>query len=67
MATVQVRSIRVVRETFIHNENGFPEVVQRGTTVREGHPLLKKFQRFFQPVGYAELDWPTDKDPHNGF
>lgn len=51
--------VRVVRESFWHQENGYPEMVKAGATVREGHPLIAKFEEHFRPLDYVDFDVPT--------
>ncbi|MBM4570265.1 hypothetical protein GS534_24130 [Rhodococcus hoagii] len=52
----QEQGVRVVREAFWHHMNGYPELVTARTTVRVGHPLIKKFGDFFYPPGFVDID-----------
>lgn len=54
--TPQPRGIRVVRESFWHQVNGYPEMIKKGTTVRASHPLVKKYEDYFQPPGYVDIE-----------
>ena len=57
MAAVPVKGVRVVRESVWYTDDeGQPQLLAEGMTVREGHPLVKKFQKYFYPVNFVDID-----------